>query len=95
MAKTCRTCNFSAVARECNRRHIWVSDTEFCGDYKPRETPLLVDALAKVTRALMVELSHAKERDPGRICDEDCLEWARIVLARYQEEVGDAAMSEA
>ena len=90
MEKTCRACNKSVMEPRCYyhaKRFCYTA--EDCPHWRERETPLLVDALAKVTRALMVELSHARERDPDRICDEDCLEWARIVLARYQEEVGD------
>ena len=56
-----------------------------CPDFIPRRKPL-VDELAEVTRALMVELYHVRDHDPDCICDEDCLEWARTVLCRHDKE---------
>lgn len=93
MSKTCRTCKRLYPQWRCTHHHVYTDPSETCEfheSYESRETPLLVDALAMVTRALMVELSHARDRHPGRLCDEDCLEWARRVLARHQKEVGDA-----
>jgi len=89
MPKTCRTCGFAALARECNLRHIWVGDTELCGDHKPREKPLLVDALATTAELLLEKMDNIGD---GMLFNLDILEardTLRKSLARYKEEVGD------
>ena len=99
MAKTCRTCGFSALARECNRRHIWVSDTELCGDHKPRETPLLLDALGEILQDLWDSRFTDGDTSGQYPCGCDLYntvmltpeqgEIIQAALACYKEEVGD------
>jgi len=81
------------LARECNRRHIWVSDKEFCGDYKPRETPLLVDVLAQALNGMIELWNRADDADVDPESYQgfdEVMRAAFAALARHQKEVGDA-----
>ena len=101
MAKTCRTCRQAAAKLYCTVHHRNVHPTEIYDCYKPRETPLLEDALVEAL----------KEVWDGRFTDGDTsgqypsggvrpgytvwltpkqCEMVETALARYQEEVGDA-----
>ena len=89
MAKTCRTCRQSRAILRCTVHHSYVHPKEIFDCHKPRETPLLVDALAKVCQVALTHLSGEatkfSEREPIAVRDQ-----LRKALLRYQEEVGDA-----
>ena len=84
MAKTCRTCTFACWNRECGRKWAYDPIRKVCDNHEPRETPLLVDRLAKMVRLLMSPVGDAISERAEAICA------AKTLLEDYQEEVGDA-----
>jgi len=95
MAK-CKDCEFLGWNPVCRRWHtlkmVPVGDHNAewdCSWFQPGLKPL-VDELAEVARALLVEVSHTRDHYPDCVCDEECLEWARIVLCRHDKEQDNA-----
>lgn len=64
-----------------------------CEDHKPRETPLLVDALAERLKQL-IEITETLLMDvwpgPEKGAKLAAIEAAKAILAQYEEEVGGA-----
>jgi len=64
-----------------------------CDEYEPRETPLLVDALAKALNDIVELFNRADDAD---VYPDSCqgfdeiMQAAFAALARHQKEVGDA-----
>jgi len=87
MAKTCRGCKFVSIRWWCHY-HQWLT-TKPCDDHKPRETPLLVDALTKACQVAFTHLSGEatkfSEREPIAVRSR-----LKKALTRYKEEVSDA-----
>ena len=81
---TCRMCKWASPRWRCAIRHKYVLGSEIVQCHEPRETPLLVDELAKMVRLLMSPIGEAiAERA-------EAVDEARMLLERYEEEVGDA-----
>ena len=87
MAKTCRTCRRIYPLWRCTRPDVFDAEPTASHDcHEPRETPLLVDELAKMVRTL----SDPKAQGLDRAAYASLMDEADYVLERYQEEVGDA-----
>ena len=95
MAKTCRTCEFCYPCYGCSEEGMPVDDiitAHFCPDHKPRETPLLVDELAKALYWLL-NLHHDVSKGGQRYAVvgiewEEALDAGMRIHTRYKEEVG-------
>ena len=89
MAEICRTCKHTDPGCLIRIRGEQRAD---CWYHEPRETPLLVDELANVLNDVTGRLD-AEYQYSGkcRLSSElESIKAAKIVLGRYQEEVGDA-----
>ena len=92
MAKTCRTCKHTDPGCLIRIRGEQQAD---CWYHEPRETPLLVDALAAALRWLWDRRYTDGDESgvtPGytiRLTPDEC-DRVQAVLIRHQEEVGDA-----
>lgn len=85
MAKTCRTCNESVMEPRCYyHQKRFCYRAEDCPHYRQRETPLVVDRLAKMVQLLMSPVGDAISERAEAVCA------AKALLEDYQEEVGDA-----
>ena len=98
MEKTCRACNKSVMEPRCYyhaKRFCYTA--EDCPHWGERETPLLVDALAKAAQDLAMSISMDMVNiaaDGGWTKQEasevvEAWEAVRQVYHRYQEEVGN------
>jgi len=90
MAKTCRACEFCYPRYGCSEPKMplpLVTADHLCIEYKPRETPLLVDMLAKALRELEAVHDSSVYRPHSRW--DEAVQQAREALARHQKEIGD------
>ena len=90
MAKTCRTCEFARLSWWCGYHMTHDPICILCDEHKPRETPLLVDALAEAAKLLLEKLHNIGD---GMLFNLDILDARDILekaLTRHQEGVGDA-----
>ena len=96
MAKTCRTCERLVVRTWCPWRDIYAAHVDADGSYgcyKPRETPLLVDALGEALRTLvgLIDSVHLEHRLACTGHEWDvAMHTAVMALTKHKEEVGDA-----
>ena len=100
MAQTCRMCDSATEILKCGYGWPCYDGLVVCDDHKPHETPLLVDELAAAGRDLVRELSDwliDEARPVWGHTNAGCVVTKRdrlnVVLARYQEEVGDGEVS--
>lgn len=92
MAKACRTCGSASRVLKCAYGWPCYEGPVVCEDHEPRETPLLVDELAKACDQAIIYLrwlptyNHKAGFDADR---QAVLVDLRKAKARYQEEVND------
>ena len=86
---TCRTCEFGSLVWVCEEQHRGTGPNRTCGSHKPRETPLLVDALVQALNDTLEALNRAICPDSGWAFDET-IQAAQAALTRHYKEVGDA-----
>lgn len=90
MAKMCRTCE--SASRELKCVYGWWCEEghSICGEHKPREMPLLVDALAIAGKLLLEKMDNIGDGMLFNLDILDAREVLRKAVARHQKEVGDA-----
>ena len=96
MAKTCRTCRCRVVLTRCPWLDIHPAHTDahkVYGCYQPRETPLLVDALAVAAKLLLEKMDNIGDGMLFNLDLLDARDTLKAALARYKEEVGDVEVS--